>query len=218
MPRFTRPAIVAAMAALAFGSVAVAKVAPEIVAALANPARADQQDQDARRKAAEVLAFSGVKPGWQVVDFVPGSGYWTRIFTNIVGSQGHVYAVYPAFAAPDIGDTLTKLQGLNLANVTATAQSDDMLSLPAPVDMVWTVQNYHDIPLDEVKAFNASVFKALRKGGTYMIIDHADAPFRGVADVATLHRIDPLVVRNEVVGAGFTFVGESKVLANKADD
>ena len=33
-----------------------------------------------------------------------------------------------------------------------------------------------------------------------------------------MHRIDPAVVKAEVMAAGFVFDGESKVLANPADD
>jgi len=33
-----------------------------------------------------------------------------------------------------------------------------------------------------------------------------------------VHRIDPAVVRREVEAAGFKFDGESKILANPADD
>jgi len=35
---------------------------------------------------------------------------------------------------------------------------------------------------------------------------------------STLHRIDPALVRKEVEAAGFKYEGETKVLANPADD
>jgi predicted methyltransferase len=217
LKNFRRPAIALAVVAASIAGVAVAKSA-EIAAALVNPARADQAGDDARRQAEAVLDYSGVKPGWQVVDFSPGSGYWTRIFTNVVGPQGHVYALYPAWSAKFVGDAVTNLQARNLPNVTVTMESDDNITVPQPVDMVWTVQNYHDIPQGEIGAFNTSVFNALRKGGIYMVIDHADADFRGAADVSTLHRIDPILAKNQIISAGFVFIGESKVLRNKADD
>jgi predicted methyltransferase len=215
---FQSSAMVIALATASVAGVAIAK-SPVIAAALANPARADQASDDARRQTSTVLEFSGVKPGGQIVDYAPGAGYWTRIFTNIVGAQGHVSALYPAFLAKYSADASAALQARSLANVTVTNATDDLIDAPAgSVDLVWTVQNYHDIPQAEIGQFNASVFKALRKGGIYMIIDHADADFRGAADVSTLHRIDPILVKNQVIGAGFQFVGESKVLRNKADD
>ena len=84
--------ILAASAALAVPAAIVAKqaVSPAITKALADPARADQAGDDARRHAAEVIAFSGVKPGsrWSISS--PAQGYWTRIFTGVVGPTGHV--------------------------------------------------------------------------------------------------------------------------------
>lgn len=213
-----------AMAALAIPAAVVAKdmAAPVIAKALADPARADQAGDDARRHAAEVLAFSGARPGWEVVDFLPGSGYWTRIFTGIVGPKGHVYAIWPAAGAKYAEKALPALQARNLSNVTA-AVDPGLVTPPHPVDLVWTVQNYHDIANDgggeaALAAFNGAVFKALKPGGTYVVIDHAAPAGSGLSDTSTLHRIDPAIVKQEVEAAGFEFAGESRALANAADD
>ena len=50
------------------------------------------------------MEFASVKPGDIVVDLVPGSGYFTRIFSRIVGPKGHVYAVWPIEYARIDGD------------------------------------------------------------------------------------------------------------------
>ncbi len=199
------------------------KTPPTIAKALADPARADQQGDDARRRAAEVLTFSGVKPGNVVVDYLPGAGYWTRIFTGIVGPKGHVYAVWPAAGAKYAEKSLPALQARNLANVTAQVQATNLPTSPVPVDLFWTVQNYHDIPNNgagepALRAFDAAVFRMLKRGGTYVVIDHADAAGTGMRDTETLHRIDPAAVKAQVQAAGFKFVGESTVLRNPADD
>ncbi len=67
-------------------------------------------------------------------------------------------------------------------------------------------------------AFDRGVYRLLKPGGTYVVIDHADAAGTGLAGTDTRHRIDPAVVRQQVEAAGFTFVGESSVLRNAADD
>lgn len=65
-----------------------------ISAAVADPGRPDQDRQrDADRRPAEVIAFAGVKPGDKLADFMPGRGYFTRIFCKLVGDAGHVYAI-----------------------------------------------------------------------------------------------------------------------------
>lgn len=212
----------AAAIAVPIGVVAKSDVAPAIAKALADPARADQASDDARRHAADAVAFSGVKPGWQVVDFLPGQGYWTRIFTGVVGPSGHVYALWPSASGERAKATVEALNGRKLGNVTA-AVDPGLITLDKPVDLVWTVQNYHDLPNGgpgeaALNAFNAAVFKALKPGGTYIVIDHVAPAGSGLSDTETLHRIDPAIVKKEVLAAGFTFAGESKALANPKDD
>lgn len=199
------------------------KITPAVYRALADPARVDQQRDDARRKAASVLTFSGVKPGNVVVDYLPGAGYWTRILTGLVGPRGHVYAIWPAAGAKYAEKSLPALQARGLKNVTAEVQATDLPTSPKPVDVFWTVQNYHDIANNgggapALRAFDTAVFGLLKKGGTYVVIDHADAPGSGLGGTETRHRIDPAVVRAQVEAAGFKFVGESTVLRNPSDD
>ncbi|WP_232474067.1 class I SAM-dependent methyltransferase [Sphingomonas sp. MA1305] len=211
-------------AATAQSSTPKASAANAVVArALADPARADQQGDDERRQAAAVVAFSGAKPGDTVIDYLPGSGYWTRIFSGVVGPKGKVLAYWPAAAAARAEKSVTALKARGLANVTAEVQPTNLPTASQPVDLFWTVQNYHDIPNagagePVLRAFDTAVFKLLKKGGTYVIIDHADAAGTGLADTRTKHRIEPALVRRQVESVGFRFVGESKVLANPADD
>ena len=207
----------ALVAPLTLVAAAPATVSPAIRAALADPARADQQDDDARRQAAAVLAFAGVKPGDTVVDYLPGQGYWTRIFTRVVGPAGHVVAMWPQAGAKRAEAVIPGLTARGLANVTYDVQAGNLPTVIQPVDLFWTVQNYHDIPESLRASFNAAVFRALKPGGVYLIIDHADA--RGaVPSTPSKHRIDPAAVRSQVTAAGFRLAGQSTVLANPTDD
>lgn len=214
----------AALAAVAPASKHNAKETAKAVAkGLADPARADQAGDDGRRKAAEVLAFSGVGPGDEVLDLLPGRAYWTRIFAGTVGLTGHVYAMWPGAAAKSATKALSELEGRHLANVTTSVLAGAVVGAPEPVDIVWTVQNYHDVPNDgggeaAIATLNAQAFKVLKPGGTYIVIDHADAAGSGMTGTSTRHRIEPAVVKAQVVKAGFAFVGESPALANPQDD
>lgn len=188
-----------------------------IEAALADSARADQAGDDTRRQAAAVLAFAGVRPGWTVIDFLPGQGYWTRLFAGVVGPKGRVIAMWPAAGARRADTVLPGLRARGLANVAFEVQAGQTPQVAQPVDLFWTAQNYHDIPEGLRAAFNTAVFAALKPGGVYVVIDHADA--RGaLPTVPPKHRIDPAVVRSQVTSVGFRFAGQSPVLANPADD
>jgi predicted methyltransferase len=89
---------IAALTFSALSAPADAQTIPNYVAAAVNDASRPAADKmhDANRKPAESIAFAGVKPGDKVVDFLAGSGYFTRILSKVVGSQGHVYATAPA--------------------------------------------------------------------------------------------------------------------------
>lgn len=217
-------ACLTASSALSFASVpAFAKDVPSAIrAAIGAPARADQRDDDSRRKAAALLALSGVKSGDKVVDFVPGSGYWTRIFTGIVGNKGHVYALWPAFAAKFAEKALPDLNARELTNVTAEVESTNIPSVPEKIDLFWTVQNYHDVANGggeaALNAFNADIFAMLKPGGTYIVIDHADAGGSGLEGTPSRHRIDKSVVISQIEAAGFKLVSQSSLLENPQDD
>ncbi len=202
-----------------------AKAAPPMVsatdaAAVADAARPQaDKDVDPERKPAEMLAFAGVKPGEKIGELIPGGGYFSRIFSKAVGPTGKVYAISSAqqlgrFKA--ISDDTA-----NYPNIGVVETQGASFTVPEPLDMIWTSQNYHDLknvpPPFDINTYNASVFRALKPGGLYIVLDHAakeDAP----ADVtSTLHRIQQSLVKKEVLAAGFEYVGESNAVRNPAD-
>ncbi|MBV8340868.1 MAG: class I SAM-dependent methyltransferase, partial [Gammaproteobacteria bacterium] len=173
----------------------------------------------------ETLRFSGVKPGDVVADYVSGSGYFTRLLLSVVGPQGHVYSVEPSTVLKYVAKELPEIEALTAThpNLTVSVASPmEGTRFPQKLDLFFIAQNYHDMhdkfmgPVD-IGAFNAAVYKALKPGGIYLVLDHVAASGAPADVTETLHRIDPAVVRREVEAAGFKFDGESRVLANPDD-
>ena len=192
-----------------------------VTAAVADPARAADAENDARRQIVEVMAFSKVKPGDTVLELVPGSGYWTRVFSRIVGPEGKVYLAVPA--PMEKYSEETKALPESLANTELLLQPADALSAPTPVDVVFTAQNYHDYPNEfmgptDPAVLNKAVYDMLKPGGLYIVIDHVAEAGSGTRDTETLHRIDPALVKQQVEAAGFEYRAESDVLRNEAND
>jgi predicted methyltransferase len=198
-----------------------------ISSAVANADRPDaDKTRDANRKPAETLAFLGIHPGEQVAELLPGGGYFTRLFSNAVGPTGHVYALVPerpANAPADMPDLAGPVKAIAanpaFANVTVVVQPINKLAAPTPVDLVFTSQNYHDLhnfPID-IAGFNKLVFNSLKPGGLYVVLDHSAQAGSGFRDTKTLHRIDSDALKQEVMAAGFEYVGTSSLLANAAD-
>ncbi|PRC93184.1 class I SAM-dependent methyltransferase [Solimicrobium silvestre] len=185
---------------------------------------AEDKARDTDRKPAEMLEFAQVKPGQLVIDYIPGKGYFTRIFSAAVGTQGAVYAVMPQFL-------IDKFKGRSLppsvsvepghTNVHDAISNGVQMNVPVKVDLVWTSQNYHDVHIaggaDATAQLNKAVFDALKPGGLYVVLDHAGAAGLDDASIAKLHRIDRALVVKEVTAAGFILDGESMALRNPAD-
>jgi predicted methyltransferase len=168
---------------------------------------------------AAVMTFTGVEPGDKVLELVPGSGYWTRMFSAIVGPEGHVYTVWPdEFANESYANWQKLVATPHYANVSLLKQPIAELDVPAQLDLVYTSQNYHDYQNRmDIVAFNIKVYEALKPGGLYVIIDHVASAGSGASDTDTLHRIDPALVRKDVEAAGFVFGGANDALRNRDD-
>jgi predicted methyltransferase len=193
------------------------------VADISRPAADSARDAD--RKPAETLAFAHIRAGDKVADFAAGGGYFTRLFVDVVGPKGHVYATEPGEVKRYNEKALGELQSFAQSHPNLTvsgAPALESLKFPEPLDVFWISQNYHDLkdksfgPIDTA-AFNRAVFAALKPGGEYIVLDHAAAAGAPADVTETLHRIDPAVVRREVEAAGFKFEAQSSVLANPAD-
>ena len=227
-------AVAFAASALAYGAIAFAAGGASpggsaaLAAAVANTSRPNSDTtQDADRKPEQTLAFSGIKPGDRVADYVADSGYFTRLFASVVGSKGHVYAVEPTafFKYPHFVKEVAELEGYAVthANITVTtAAALEGLKFPEKLDLFWISQNYHDLhdefmgPVDTT-AFNKAVYSALKPGGVYVVLDHSAALGAPANVTETLHRIESSTVRREVEAAGFKFDSESSILANPSD-
>lgn len=222
------PALFVTGALLIVGAPALAApLPPRIAAAAADSARVSDRALDARRHGPELMAFARAKEGDKVLELIPGSGYFTRLFSRIVGPRGHVYAIWPQpyanEAVPDVNALKAASAKAPWSNVTVLVQPAAQLAVPQRVDVVFTSQNYHDYPdrfmgqIDPM-VLNKAVFRALKPGGLYIVIDHAALPGSGMRDTDTLHRIDGAIVKRQVLAAGFRFDGESTLLRNPADD
>jgi predicted methyltransferase len=196
----------------------VAADAPYITAALASTRRpAADRAQDATRHPAETLALSGVAPGQKIGELMAGEGYFTRLFSLAVGHQGHVYTIvrlHPSQYEHPVAE--------DMGNVTTVHGDYDAFTLPAPVDLVFTARNYHDLKIasynmGDTVGMERAAFAALRPGGLYVVIDHSAVAGSATDQAHPLHRIDQDVVRREVESVGFIYDGDSQMLRNPQD-
>jgi predicted methyltransferase len=218
-------ALAAALSCAVPALAADAQIPAGVTAAVNDAGRpAAQRQEDAVRMPAAMVAFSTMKPGDKVVDLLPGGGYYTRIFSKVVGPTGKVYAAVPAenlARRPQAADAVKTLAAEpGFGNVAVISPPVANITAPEPVDIVWTSNNYHDLKNNntDTAAMNRSIFNALKPGGVYFVIDHKGAPGSGLTQTNTLHRIDPEALKAEITRAGFVLDGESNALNRPADN
>jgi predicted methyltransferase len=173
-------------------------------------------------KVPEVIAFIGLKKGDKVADII--GGRLTASLAETVGPTGKVYALETAEIVKGHPKVLEMMNALAAKSPNVVVSDDPIATaLPSGLDVVFIRQNYHDLydkfmgPAD-VPAFNKAVFAALKPGGVYVVLDHAAVAGSGIEATDTLHRIDPVRVKADVLAAGFKLDAESSILVNTSDD
>jgi predicted methyltransferase len=223
------------MCAGAFGSAAFAadntsSGGDAITQAVANTQRPESdRARDSQRKPAQVMAYFGVAPGQQVLDMYAGDGYYSELVSNAVGPKGSVVAYNnDVYAGMTADKRAARYADGRLSNVKQLVSANNQLELKADAfDVVLFILSYHDIYyLDGSRgwakvdrpAMLAEVFQATRSGGVVGVVDHIAAPDTDAATLLTLHRIDPELIKQDFVAAGFKFDGQSEILLNPQDD
>lgn len=170
---------------------------------------------DAVRKPQEVMAFYEVKAGQRVADIFASRGYYTAILSQLIGANGVVYSANPA-PRQELHD---RLKQPGMGNVRVLDGPFDKLALPqdGSLDFVLLHLDYHEIAADVRGAMNKRIFGALKRGGSYGVVDHSAKEGEGDSVAKTLHRMDKLLVIKEATSVGFRVAGEGKMLS-RADD
>jgi predicted methyltransferase len=173
-----------------------------------------EKDRDRNRKPIETLAFFGLEDSMTVVELFPGGGWYTKLLAPLLAENGDFSVAYgtgrveknlagePGFEKMKTLGGDAKL-GKNEGDRFYFASNTD-LGVEG-VDMVLTFRNYHNFDADSRAAINASVFKALKSGGIYGVVDHTRRHMQAL-DNENVRRFDPVLAIKEIQAAGFEFV------------
>jgi len=196
---------------------------------IASPERtAADRERDAREKPAEVMAFAGVKPGMVVADIFAGGGYYSELFSGVVGDGGKVLAINnPGYATYDKDNIKARFTEGRLKNVERRlVEASYMPITPKSVDLAVIVMSYHDVywideksgwPEINATGFLDSIKRMLKPGGKLLIIDHNAAAGTGKEVVAKLHRLNEDWARKSLESHGFVLDKTYDGLRNPKD-
>ena len=157
----------------------------------------------------DIIAASGVRAGMTVADIGAGTGLFTWLFAGEVGPGGKVYA---EDIAPEFVQALRELareKGLGNVDVILGTARDTRLPA-ASVDLAFLSDAYHHFEYPE--SMLASIRRALRPGGTLVVIDFEKVPGESSAWILGHVRAPKDTVVREIQAEGFRLLEDRKFL------
>lgn len=198
----------------------------KVEAALAAESRPEaDRVRDDNRLPLETLNFFGMKDNMRVLELLPGRGWYTRVLAPVLADNGKLYVAIGTGGVEEdlLGEPgFEKVEALKTsANHRRSEQRGVYLVDPfdfgvTDLDMVVTFRNMHNFQKETRDIINSAVFKALKSGGIYGVVDHTQRHMEP-ANSENRRRIDPVVVIKELLDLGFEFVDYSD-LHFRADD
>lgn len=178
-------------------------------------------ERDGNRKPADVLHFLEIKKGHKIGEMNSGRGYLSAIAAYALEESGEVYAhTAPQSVKRWKGNPIEKrLEEYPQKNLIPIVGEMENPNFPEGLDVIINCMTYHDTVWTEADRMkmNESIYKSLKKGGSYCIIDHHAKDGHGIDDCHSIHRIEKAFVIEEVSRAGFYFDDDSDVLVNPND-
>ena len=217
-----------ALVLVSFAGVAQAanEIDAKVEAALAAESRPPaDRDRDRNRRPLETLKFFGMSDDMRVLELIPGGGWYTRVLAPVLAENGKLYVALGTNRVKDGVLTEPGFESVELletsANINRPAgsryyQLEEFDLGVTGLDMVLTFRNIHNFDKDSRDRINRNVFKALKSGGLYGVVDHT-ARHMEPPNNENRRRIDPVVVIKEMLEHGFEFIDYSD-LHYRADD
>ncbi len=211
---------------LSIGAFAANEIDAKVIAALAAESRPQaDRDRDNNRLPLETLKFFGLKDNMRVLELLPGGGWYTRVLAPVLAENGQLYVALGSsrveadvLGTPGFEKVIALATNANIRRPDGERfyVADDFEFGVSDLDMVLTFRNQHNFGEESRNKINLQVFKALRSGGLYGVIDHTRRHMEAL-DNENRRRIDPVLVIKEMLDLGFEFVDYSD-LHFRADD
>jgi len=209
------------------GTSAVADVEEKLTAAMAAETRSDKdRARDANRRPIETLKFFGLKEDMRVLELLPGGGWYSNLLAPVlaedgkllvaVGTQG-IEKMQSAGAFADVEVVEIEDGEFGRAEGSKRYHVEKMKLKTKNIDLALTFRNLHNLDAETRDLLNREVFRVLRKGGLYGVIDHTRRHMQSDND-ENWRRMDPVQMIKEIEAAGFKFVDQSDLHYRYDDD
>jgi predicted methyltransferase len=195
-------------------------VEDKISAAIAGDVRTEAEvARDSDRSPLETLSFVGLEDDMRVLELLPGGGWYTKILAPVLRDSGELYV---AIATNNVSQNLLTQRGFDKVRVSDTGVEPERSGpfgtnfIPPfdfdvdNVDLALTFRNVHNFTPEGRANINDAVFRALRSGGHFAIVDHSRRHMEPMTN-ENRRRADVVQIMKEALAAGFEFVDYSDI-------
>ena len=204
-----------ACVAAGIAATGAAQIDDKVKAALAAEIRTEaEMARDANRRPLDTLKFFGLEGDMAVLELVPGGGWYTKVLAPVLAENGRLAVAIGAQGAANLigeqGWDVDIIESGNFAPVEGSPlyQITDLDLGSGEFDLALTFRNLHNFNAVGRKAINEAVFRALKPGGRYGVVDHTRRHMQGDTS-ENWRRMDPVLAIKEIEAAGFEFVDYS---------
>jgi predicted methyltransferase len=186
---------------------------------------AESRERDDNRNPVEAMRFCRLDDAMTVIEFGPGSGWYTEILGPVLQEKGRLIVAYKDSWMDQLDPLLSRdfMSAVEKHPIeiswNAEAKRFDVGDVAYGVtdaDLALNIREYHNFDPDGAGRINRATYDALKPGGYYCIIDHTRRHMEPT-NQENRRRADPVEVILQVQAAGFELV-ESSDLFFKPDD
>lgn len=195
-------------------------VEEKIAAAIASDVRTEAEvARDSDRSPLETLQFFGLEDDMRVLELLPGGGWYTKILAPVLRGSGELHV---AIGTTNVSQNLLTQRGFDhvkVSNINVELERSGPFGtnfIPPfdfginNVDLALTFRNVHNFTPEGRANINNAVFRALRSGGHYGIVDHSRRHMEPMTN-ENRRRADAVQIIKEVLAAGFELVDYSDI-------
>lgn len=187
---------------------------------------AEARERDENRSPVAAMQFCGLRDDMVVIEFGPGSGWYTEILGPVLQEKGKLFIAYKAswmekldpLLARDFMSSVKKLP-INISWDSKNRIFDvgDIAYNVENADLALNIREYHNLDTVGASRVNKATFTALKPGGLYCIIDHTRRHMEP-RHLENRRRADPVHVIQEVQAAGFKLMNHSDIFFRPDDE
>lgn len=153
----------------------------------------------------EIVAAAGLKPAQRIADIGAGTGLFTFLFAEAVGSSGRVFAV--DISPPLLAHLKGRAAEGGYPQVVTVLGTDKSARLDrSSVDRVFICDTYHHFEFPQHML--ASIHEALARDGELLLVEFKRIPGMSTDWMLTHVRAGQEVFEREIAAAGFEKAGE----------